>query len=266
MEEVIFRILKEGLSEGLVYVIFVFISIWIYKEIRNGYQKKISDNLIRIEKCLIIYSKVLLHISKFKNNEISHSVLSECITDLLPTCSKRVYYKYFNWEESKSETDLEGLIKCIKNEMDFFKSEQESEHINWVDDELFEGPLGNSMKRSSVKTIIFPMLITLFILTLAILIILISIVISGRNTLDQILMGLSLAGLVFAVMIIARILEFIMYKKILSMKKFLFCTFIFAGIAVLTLKFIPLYGGIILILSTMIYWYILSKYKLVKIH
>lgn len=69
----IIKMLKEPPTDSLIIAVFIFVTIWLFKEIRSTHQKRISDELIRCENNLIIYTKVFRSICKYQNGELDYN-------------------------------------------------------------------------------------------------------------------------------------------------------------------------------------------------
>lgn len=262
----IYKTLKETPSDYLVYAVFIFVSVWLFKEVRNTYLKNISDELARSEKSLCIYAKAYRNICKFENNEIDPIELSLQLEQLPSICSKKVFNCYMDWEKNRSQGTILKMKNCIENEMYFHKSQQNSELISWVRDDSVIDIFVNSLKKSPTRSFFWPFLYTFFILMASALFIILIDYLSKLNTINQIISSFYITGGMFLLILIMSILEFIMFKKIVKKLFFTILTIFYIGLIAIILSYRPSYGGIVLVIVCAIYWYIIIKKNLIKIN
>lgn len=260
----LYSALKETPSEYLFYAMFIFISIWLFKEIRNTYQKTIVESATRIEKNIEIYYKALLYISSYEDGKISLSELLANTTSLVSICSKRVYKKYSEWDISKDIKLFMELKENIRNEIDFLKSEQDKEQIYWINYESIGEPIKYLINKSTVKTFLWPGLFTFFILFFGLIIFsLISIIITLSPE-KQFFIIFYIAGAILTLFTFLNVINNALFRKINYDKKFIFLSVGFIVVVAIILKFLPIPGGIILIIICTAYIFLLNKYKLIK--
>ena len=239
----IYKTLKETPSDYLTYAVLIFISVWLFREIRSTYLKNISDELVRSEKNLSIYSKAYRSICKYERKEIDLDELSIQLESLPSICSKKVFIIYLDWEKDKNSTVISEMKQCIENEMNFHKSQQSSELTSWVRSDSFLDAFPNFIKKSPSKSFFWPAVYTFIILLASVFFVATTIYVSMQSTINQILFSFYIFGGVLLVVSTMSILEFILFKKIIKKLPVFILTIFFAGLNATILSFTPHFGG-----------------------
>lgn len=260
----IIKTLKETPTDSLIMAVFIFVTIWLFKEIRSTHQKRISDELIRCEKNLTIYTKVFRSICRYKNGELDYNELSQQLEQLPSICSKTVYEAYMKWEKDRNNEVLSELKKNIENEMNFHKSQQNTELSYWVKSDSVHENIANFIKKSPLRSFLWPIIYTYIFLLAAMLMIALIIYFERLNKVGQIFYMFYLLGGTFLFMIFMFSLEYVMFNKINRKKLFYSIMFVLAVIIAITIKYRPPFGGIVFLVGSIVYGYLLVKLKLIK--
>ncbi|EGD46262.1 hypothetical protein Cpap_0874 [Ruminiclostridium papyrosolvens DSM 2782] len=260
----IIRMLKEPPTDSLIIAVFIFVTIWLFKEIRSTHQKRISDELIRCEKNLTIYTKVFRSICKYQNSEIDYNEMSQQLEQLPSMCSKTVYETYLKLEKGRNGEVLAELKVNIENEMNFHKSQQNNELSYWVKSDSVHDNIANFIKKSPLRSFLWPIIYTFIFLLATILMIALFISFERLNTVGQIFYMFYLLGGTLLIIIFMFALEYIMFNKINRKKLFYSIMFVLVAIIAITIKYRPPFGGIVFLAVSAVYEYLLVKLNVIK--
>lgn len=260
----IIKTLKETPTDSLIMAVFIFVTIWLFKEIRSTYQKRISDELIRCEKNLTIYTKAFRSICRYQNGELDYNEMSQQLEQLPSICSKTVYEAYMKWEKDRDRKNLSELKVNIENEMNFHKSQQNNELSYWVKSDSVHDNIANFIKNSPLRSFLWPIIYTIIFLLAIMLIFVMIDTFSRLNTVNQVFYSFYIWGGTFLILVVMYILEYIVFNKINKKKLFSIITFFWAVIIAITIKYRPQLGGIVFIAVSVVYGYLLVKLNLIK--
>jgi hypothetical protein len=260
----IIRTLKETPPDSLVLAVLIFVTIWLFKEIRNTHQKRISDELARCEKNLAVYTKAYRSICKYENAELNYNDLSQQLEQLPSICSKIVFEIYMKWEKDRNKEALSVLKESIENEMNFHKSQQNEELLHWVKSDSVPENIAGFIKKSPLRSFLWPIIYTYIFLLAAMLIISLIISFESLNTVGQIFYMFYIFGGTLLIIILMFVLEYIMFNKINRKLLFSVITFLLAAIIAITIKYSPPFGGIVFVTGSAVYGYLLVKLKVIK--
>lgn len=148
------------------YVIFLFVTLWLFKEIRSRYIKEYDFEISRLDKVIEVYGLIEMNIItylKYYDEEASKS-LFEKMSASYPYISDNLYSKWANFIEEPSRHKLEKYLYDLRKETAYLKREQET-RIPMVKKNIFMYCI------SHIKTFFMPAYITLIVLLILLMLV-----------------------------------------------------------------------------------------------
>lgn len=254
---------------AFVYILLIFLTLWMYKELRKNYMESRKENLLRIEKTIECYSDLDLEIYRYINDKSDFFAITEKISKASSFISYSLLKKFNQCKEEKDIDKKNHLIvelhAEIQKEIISLKLRQ-SDLVPLKSDDSMFGVIENYIK-TKITPFVMPFVQAFLNLILLLSIILLTITVMNASTVSLKILYISLIFVaIIYVMLINLLLDLVILKGRFNnstLNWFLFSLFVILPPIFFFIG--PWYRGIILIVLMFVYASYVSK-KSIKEH
>lgn len=158
MEKELYNFFISGDQENATYLLFILLTIWLFKEMRSRYIQFDDSKAARFDKTLEIYGTLEVSIVLYlkEQNETTSKNLYECISKSYSALSRNIHKLVSGFLETHEDKTLIEILKELRKESSELKYEQSRKTYQLNNTEDFLGYYW-----SHFKTFFVPVFLTL---------------------------------------------------------------------------------------------------------